>query len=95
MFREAATVLTSVISEEERLQRSYYREGAAAMRAYGFVELGDGASAMADIEQIEDDLQMFWIDNVPMLTKKYLLKRVRTLDDDLDDQGAVQGPPAG
>lgn len=94
MFREALAVLTSVISEEERLQQFYYREGAVAMRAYAFVALGDGASATADIEQVEDDLQIFWIDNVPMLTREYLLKRVRALAAGPDDQGAGEGQPA-
>ncbi|MEN3953597.1 hypothetical protein [Iodidimonas sp. SYSU 1G8] len=93
LFPEAVKVLTRLISEEERLQKSYYREGAAAMRAYAFVELGDGASAMADIEQVEDDLQMFWIDNVPMLTKAYLLKKVRELDAGVSSQCAA--PPDG
>lgn len=49
---------------------------------------------MEDIEQIEDDLQMFWIDNVPMLTRAYLLKRVRALAAGPDDQGAGEGPRA-
>lgn len=75
LFQEAADVLTDMVREEELRKETYNRSSALTMRAYAFVELGDWNSAMADIVEIEDDLQMFWIPNVPMLTKKYLLER--------------------
>jgi hypothetical protein len=52
------------------------------MRAYAFVELGDWPSAMTDIVQLEDDLEMGWIANVPKLTKEYLLKRAGAIAPD-------------
>lgn len=79
LFQAAADVLTDMVREEERQQKAYHRTSALTMRAYAFVELGDWTSAMADIVEVEDDLQMFWIPNVPMLTKKYLLERAEAI----------------
>ncbi len=79
LFQTAADMLTDMIREEELRQRTYHRSSALTMRAYAFLELGDWRSAMADIVEVEDDLQMFWIANVPMLTKKYLLKRAEAI----------------
>jgi hypothetical protein len=91
LFQEAADVLTDAICEEERRQKTYYRSGALAMRAYAFVELGDGPSAMADIDQLDDDLEMTWIANVPMLSRNYLLRRAG----ELLTQAAIQKPELG
>lgn len=79
LFQAAVDVLTDMVREEELQQEAYHRSSALTMRAYALVQLGDWASAMADIDEVEDDLQMFWIHNVPMLTKKYLLERASVL----------------
>jgi hypothetical protein len=75
LFIQAVETLGFLLHEGELEGEIWYRGGALAMRAFALLELGRVEDAMLDIKQLDDELEIFWIANVPTLEKKSLLQR--------------------
>ena len=78
LYQEAIGFMNRVIEISNSEKDFWYLEEAYVVRAYAWLKMGRHDLTQDDLTHIDDDAQVFWLKNHPVIDKKTLLSFMAT-----------------